>query len=187
MFENVTALKSFSFNHNFVVQILSPKELILWSGQRLLFSSRSTSFLFSSMFRHIHFCQQFSVAKISDTFEQHHPNPTWWHRQIPCPVHEDNSVQIFLPFCSKNPNRSYEGLRYEFCLQRLPPLTFGVNISKEKALTSNDRLKVPQWTPRDKFDLTSSWMSTASSGFTCWNCINPLGYKWKEICTHICN
>lgn len=60
------------------------------------------SFLFSSiMFRHIHLWLQFSVAKISDTFEQHHPNPTWWHRQIPCPVYDDNPFQIFLLFALK--------------------------------------------------------------------------------------
>ena len=54
--------------------------------------SNFLSFLFGSiMFRHIYgFWLPFSVAKISDTFEQHHPNPKWWHRQIPCPVHEDN-------------------------------------------------------------------------------------------------
>ena len=76
------------------------------------------SFLFSSiMFRHIHLWLQFSVAEISDTFEQHHPNPTWWHRQIPCPVYDDNPFQIFLLFCSKNPNRSHESLRYEFALK----------------------------------------------------------------------
>ena len=151
--------------------------------------SNFLSFLFGSiMFRHIYgFWLPFSVAKISDTFEQHHPNPKWWHRQIPCPVHEDNPVHIFLLFFSKNPNRSYEMSSLWVCPQRLPPPTFGVDISKEKALTSNDRLKVPQWTPREKLDLISSWMSTASSGFTCWNCINPLGYKWREISTHICN
>lgn len=76
-------------------------------GRRLLFFSLLVLliftpsiflfFLFSSiMFWHINFCLQFSVAKISDTFEQQHPNPTWW--QIPFPVHEDNPVQIFLLF-----------------------------------------------------------------------------------------
>lgn len=92
----------------------------LQSRQFLLLFTPSIflSFLFSSiMFRHIHLWLQFWVAKISDTFEQHHPNPTWWHRQIPCPVYDDNPFQIFLLFCSKNPNRSHESLRYEFALK----------------------------------------------------------------------
>ena len=198
MFENVTASKSFSFNKNFVVKILSTKSPILWRGQRLLFFSLFVlllftpsiflSFLFSSiMFRHIHPWLQFSVAKISDTFEQHHPNPTWWpiaksHVQFMTTI-RSKSFSFFALKTRIGPTRVF--------VMSLPSKTsssyFGVDISKEKALTSYDRLKVPQWTPREKLDLTSSWMSTASSGFTCWNCINPLGYKWREISTHICN
>lgn len=47
-------------------------------------------------------------------------------------------------------------------------------------LTSYDKLKVPQWMPREKFDWTSSCISTASWGSTCWNCISPLLRKQKS-------
>lgn len=38
-------------------------------------------------------------------------------------------------------------------------------------------LKVPQWTPKVNFERISLWISTDSSGLTCWGCINHLPSK----------